>query len=261
MLALNHIAIQYADREIIKDVSFQVREGEIITIIGPNGTGKSTILKAISKRIKIASGDIMFHHENLLDMSLRDISKLMCMVSQSNQSPSDMTVGELVGYGRLPYKKWYERMDAEDAEIVDWALKQTHMAAYRDRLVYRLSGGEAQRAWIAMALAQKPKVLLLDEPTTYLDIAHQLEVLELVKRLNKELAITVIMVLHDLNHAVQYSDKICVIHEGVVKAFGSPKEVVTTSLIEQVYGVEADIEYINDLPRIHIKKRLREEEI
>lgn len=255
MLAINEIAINYADKSIIKNVSLQVQDGEIVSIIGPNGTGKSTILKAISKRIAVASGEIMFDHQNLTDMSLKDISKLMCMVSQSNSSPQDMTVEELVGYGRLPYKKWYERLTKEDSDIVQWALEQTHMTHFKDRLVYRLSGGEAQRAWIAMALAQKPRILLLDEPTTYLDIAHQLDVLELVKRLNAELGITVVMVLHDLNHAVQYSDKICVIHKGVVRAKGKPSEIITPQLIEEVYGVEAEIEHINQKPRIHILRK------
>jgi len=256
LLELKEIAINYSDHTIIKNVSLQVREGEIVSIIGPNGTGKSTILKAISKRTPIANGSIMFNHQALTDMSVKDISKLMCMVSQSNASPHDMTVGELVSYGRLPFKKWYERMSKEDESIVEWALEQTHMQQYRNRLVYRLSGGEAQRAWIAMALAQQPKMLLLDEPTTYLDIAHQLEVLELVRRMNDELGITIVMVLHDLNHAVQYSDKLCVINDGVVHAYGSPQQVMTRQLIQEVYGVEADIEYVDGTPRIHILKKV-----
>ncbi|GIP18780.1 hypothetical protein J40TS1_44220 [Paenibacillus montaniterrae] len=255
MLALKDVTINYANRSIIKDVSLDVHAGEIVSIIGPNGTGKSTILKAISKRIGVAGGSIMFNHQNLTDMSVKEISRLMCMVSQSNSSPHDMTVGELVSYGRLPYKKWYERMSKEDEEIVQWALSQTHMEVYRERLVQRLSGGEAQRAWIAMALAQQPKMLLLDEPTTYLDIAHQLEVLDLIKRLNKELGLTVIMVLHDLNHAVQYSDKICVIHRGAVHAYGKPADIMTRQLIGQVYGVEAEIEQVGGVPRIHIIKK------
>lgn len=255
MLALNEIAIQYSNQSIIKNVSLHVKEGEIVSIIGPNGTGKSTILKAISKRMPVASGSIQFHHQALTDMSVKEISKLMCMVSQSNSSPQDMTVGELVTYGRIPFKKWYERMTREDEEIVQWALEQTHMEAYRDRLVVQLSGGESQRAWIAMALAQQPKMLLLDEPTTYLDIAHQLEVLELVKRLNEELGITIIMVLHDLNHAVQYSDNICVIHNGVVHAYGAPAHIMTPQLIDEVYGVKADIDYVDGTPRIHILKK------
>lgn len=256
MLALKDVAISYSDRVIIKDLSLEVKKGEILSIIGPNGTGKSTILKAISKRISVDSGEIMFDHTAITDLSIKDISKLMCMVSQSNTSPQDMTVKELVTYGRLPYKKWYERMTDKDEEIVEWSLKQTHMLNYSDRFVYQLSGGEAQRAWLAMALAQKPQILLLDEPTTYLDIGHQLEVLELIKRLNEQLNITVIMVLHDLNHAAQYSDTVCVIHEGRMKACGPPAEVLTTELISDVYGVESEIDIHNQIPRIHIIRKI-----
>lgn len=256
MLSLRDVAISYSDKVIIKNISLEVKRGEILSIIGPNGTGKSTILKAISKRIHVDSGEILFDHTSITDLSIKDISKLMCMVSQTHSSPHDMTVKELVGYGRLPYKKWYERMTAEDEEIVEWALTQTNMLHYHDRLVYQLSGGEAQRAWLAMALAQKPQILLLDEPTTYLDIGHQLEVLELIKRLNKQLNITVIMVLHDLNHAAQYSDTVCVIHDGKMKAHGSPTEVLTPALISEVYGVESEINIHNQIPRIHIIKKI-----
>lgn len=256
MLELKEISINYSDRNIISNVSLQIEKGEIVSIIGPNGTGKSTILKAISKRIPIASGAIMFNDIALADISVKDMSKLMCTVSQSNTSPHDMTVGELVGYGRLPFKKWYERMSKDDESIIEWALEQTHMLKYRNRLVSRLSGGETQRAWIAMALAQQPQLLLLDEPTTYLDIAHQLEVLELVRRMNEELGITIVMVLHDLNHAVQYSDKLCVINGGVVQAYGPPAQVMTRQLIREVYGVDADIDYVEEKPRIHILKKV-----
>jgi len=261
MLALQKVSINYSNRNIIKNVSLDVKAGEIVSIIGPNGTGKSTILKAISKRIAVADGSIIFNEQEIANMSVKEISKQMCMVSQANNSPHDMTVGELVGYGRLPYKKWYERMSKEDEEIVLWALQQTGLEPYRDRLLQRLSGGEAQRAWIAMALAQKPKILLLDEPTTYLDIAHQLEVLDLIKRLNKELELTVIMVLHDLNHAAQYSDKICVIHRGEVHAYGKPEEIMTTALIGRVYGVEAEVQHVDGKPRIHIIKKSKAKDV
>jgi iron complex transport system ATP-binding protein len=261
MLALKDVSINYSDRNIISNISLDVKAGEIVSIIGPNGTGKSTILKAVSKRITVAEGTILFNEQELTDMTVKEISKQMCMVSQANTSPHDMTVGELVGYGRLPYKKWYERMSKEDEEIIQWALQQTGLESYRDRLLQRLSGGEAQRAWIAMALAQKPKILLLDEPTTYLDIAHQLEVLDLIKRLNKELGLTVVMVLHDLNHAAQYSDKICVIHRGEVHAYGTPAEIMTNQLIGRVYGVEAEVQHVNGKPRIHIIKKSKAKDV
>ncbi|GKU77502.1 ABC transporter ATP-binding protein [Paenibacillus sp. L3-i20] len=261
MLQIQSLGISYADRTIVKDFSLEVNEGEVVSIVGPNGSGKSTILKGISKLIPCQSGTVCIANQGLETLSAKQRSQLMCMLCQSNSSPADMTVEELVGYGRIPHKKWYEQLTTEDKEIVEWALHHTKMLDYRKRLVVSLSGGEAQRAWLAMALAQRPKVLLLDEPTTFLDIGHQLEVLELVRELNHELNLTIVMVLHDLNHASAYSDKVCVIKEGNKYVYGKPKEVFTTELIRSVYGVETEIEYdkYDQTPRIHILRKIREE--
>lgn len=261
MLNLESLRINYADRTIVDNFSLHVKEGEVVSIIGPNGSGKSTILKAVSRLIPCESGRVCIADQELGSLSTKQVSRLMCMLCQSNSSPADMTVEELVGYGRIPHKKWYERLTGDDHEIVKWALEHTGMLEFKDRLVVSLSGGEAQRAWLAMALAQRPKVLLLDEPTTFLDIAHQLEVLELVRTLNRELKITVVMVLHDLNHACTYSDKVCVIKEGNMRVFGKPQEVFTMELIRSVYGVDTDIEYRagSDIPRIHILKKTKRE--
>ncbi|MBH5319707.1 ABC transporter ATP-binding protein [Paenibacillus sp. GSMTC-2017] len=261
MLQVQSLRISYADRTIVKDFSLEVNEGEIVSIVGPNGSGKSTILKAMSRLIPCESGKVCIANQELGSLNARQRSQLMCMLCQSNSSPADMTVEELVGYGRMPHKKWYERLTNDDREIVDWALHHTKMEEYRDRLVVSLSGGEAQRAWLAMALAQRPKVLLLDEPTTFLDIGHQLEVLELVRELNRELNLTVVMVLHDLNHASLYSDKVCVIKDGSMHVYGKPQEVFTMDLIRNVYGVETEIQYdeYDQAPRIHILRKIKEE--
>lgn len=257
MLEAEALTISYDGKTIVKSVTLQVQEGEIVSIIGPNGSGKSTLLKGISRLIPCEGGRVCLAGQELQSMQSKHISQLMCILCQSNQTPSDMTVEELVSYGRYPHKKWYERLSAEDYEIVDWAIQHTGLDTYRKRLVLSLSGGEAQRAWIAMALAQRPKVLLLDEPTTYLDIAHQLEVLELVRKVNRELGITVVMVLHDLNQASAYSDRICVIQDGVIALSGSPKDVLTSEMIRKVYGVEAEVQFQADVeyPRIHPIKR------
>lgn len=253
MLKLQSLSIRYEDKSIVRDFSLEVMPGEVVSIIGPNGSGKSTILKGITGLIPYESGQVFIGEEELQSLSVRQVSRLLSMLSQANSSPTDMTVEELVSFGRMPHKKWYKRLDDEDYRIMEWALQLTGMDRYRERLVYSLSGGEAQKAWLAMALAQCPKILLLDEPTTYLDIAHQLDVLELVKSLNRELALTVVMVLHDLNHASTYSDKVCVIQQGGIKAYGPPQEVLTRELIREVYGVETDIEIKNDRhPRIHV---------
>jgi len=259
MLEVQSLTIRFADRTIVRDFSLEVGEGEVVSIIGPNGSGKSTILKGLSRLVPCESGRICIANQELVSLTAKQISRIMCMLCQSNACPADMTVEELVRYGRVPHKKWYERFDESDDEVVQWALEQTGMRDYRKRLIVSLSGGEAQRAWIAMALAQRPKLLLLDEPTTYLDIAHQLEVLELVRRLNHELNLTVVMVLHDLNHAGAYSDKIGVIKDGSLHEFGPPQQVLTPQLIRHVYGVESEVEYAvgSSAPRIHILKKSR----
>lgn len=257
MLKLESMSIRYEDKSVVRDFSFEVLPGEVVSIIGPNGSGKSTILKGITGLIPCESGQVFIGEEELRSLSIRDVSRLLSMLSQANSSPADMTVEELVTFGRMPHKKWYKQLDDEDYRIMEWALQLTGMARYRERLVYSLSGGEAQKAWLAMALAQCPKILLLDEPTTYLDIAHQLDVLELVRTLNRELQLTVVMVLHDLNHASTYSDKVCVVQQGNVKAYGPPQEVLTRELIREVYGVETDIEIKNNSnPRIHVLHKI-----
>lgn len=184
----------------------------------------------------------------------KQVAQKMCMVSQKNSAPTDMTVVDLVTYGRHPHKKWYETIHDYDREIVDWALDRTYLTAYKHRTVASLSGGESQRAWIAMALAQQPKVLLLDEPTTYLDISHQHEVLELVKELNQDMGMTVLMVLHDLNQAARYSDQILVMQEGCQVMCGSPGCVMTTDMIRDVYHMHAEVEYVHTekSPRVHL---------
>lgn len=257
MLQVESVHVHYGERPIVQNLSLTVQKGEVVSIIGPNGSGKSTLLKSISGLIPYASGGVTIEGKELQKMNVREVAKQLCMLSQSNVSPMDMTVGDLVGFGRMPHKKWYEQLTQEDREIIQWALEQTNMRRYEHRLVHSLSGGESRKAWLAMALAQRPKLLLLDEPTTYLDIAHQLDVLELVKTLNKELGITVVMVLHDLNHASLYSDKVCVIQNGERKAYGTPKDVLNQELIRSVYGVEVDVELTKDRkPRIHVLHKI-----
>ncbi|MBR2567733.1 MAG: ABC transporter ATP-binding protein [Paenibacillus sp.] len=259
MLKIHSLRMEFRERAVVQDFSLEVEEGEIVSIIGPNGSGKSTILKGVSGMLPCVSGQVCIADQHLAQMTAKHVSQVMCMLCQANISPADMTVQELVGYGRSPHKKWYERLDHKDYEIIAWALDKTGMTGYKDRLMASLSGGEAQRAWLAMALAQRPKLLLLDEPTTYLDIGHQLEVLELVRQLNQELGLTVVMVLHDLNHASTYSDKVCVIQQGTIERYGRPSEVFTEELIRRVYGVETEIDTRTDSehPRIHVLHKMK----
>lgn len=192
-------------------------------------------------------------------MTAKQVARKMCMLSQKNQAPNDMTVIDLVSYGRYPHKKWFEKLNHEDMDIVDWALEKTHLKDYKDRAVSSLSGGESQRAWIAMALAQRPLVMLLDEPTTYLDISHQHEVLELVRELNQDMGMTVVMVLHDLNQASTYSDSIVVVQAGEKAMYGTPNEVMTTDMIRDIYRMDAEVQYVptETKPRIHLLSTIR----
>lgn len=254
MLQVKDVRIAYEKEDIVKDCSFSVQSGEIMSIIGPNGSGKSTLLKAISGFIPYRKGNILLEGKPLKKLRKKDISRVMCMLNQKNVIPNDMTVEELVSYGRYPHKKWYEKLNQADADIIEWALQKTYVDHYRKRNVSSLSGGEAQRVWIAMALAQRPKVLLLDEPTTYLDIAHQHEVLELIRELNEEINMTVVMVLHDLNQAARYSNRIFVIQKGEMQICGKTNDVMTEHMIRDVYHMDAEVEYkhVEATPRIHL---------
>ncbi|PCD83794.1 ABC transporter ATP-binding protein [Lysinibacillus fusiformis] len=259
MLKIEQLSISYEQKEVVHNFSFEVEQGEILSIIGPNGSGKSTILKAIARMQPYSDGNILFEGENMRRLSSKEIARKMCMLSQQNQAPSDISVKSLVAYGRYPHKKWFERLNAEDEAIIDWALEKTYLSQYKEKPIAALSGGEAQRAWIAMALAQRPQVLLLDEPTTFLDIAHQHEVLELVRELNRDMGMTVVMVLHDLNQASSYSDKIVVVKDGNRAQLGTPDEVMTEQMIQQIYRMEAEIQYVSwdNAPRIQLKNTVR----
>lgn len=239
IIQVEHINISIAKKQIVRDLSLSVPEGKITAIIGPNGCGKSTTLKAIS-RILPYEGSINFKGQDIRALSQREFAKCLAVLTQSPQAPADLTVDDLVEMGRFPHRGFLGRGGKDDKKHIDWALEQTNMTAMRHRLLSTLSGGERQRAWIAMALAQRPEVLFLDEPTTYLDICHQLEIMQLLARLNKELGLTVVMVVHELNHAIQYADHVAVIKAGSLAASGVPKQVITRQLLAEVFNVQAD---------------------
>lgn len=240
IISAEHVNIGINNKTIVKDLSLDIPEGKVTAIIGPNGCGKSTTLKAIS-RIMPYSGKITFKDRDIKSFSHREFARCLAILTQSPQAPADLTVSDLVEMGRFPHRGFLGRgSSSEDSKHVEWALEQTNMSGMRHRLLSTLSGGERQRAWIAMALAQRPEVLFLDEPTTYLDICHQLEIMQLLARLNKELGLTVVMVVHELNHAIQYADFVAVIKAGSMVTSGVPKEVITSKLLADVFGVQAD---------------------
>lgn len=240
IIDVKNITVELSDKIILQDMTLEITKGEIMSIIGPNGCGKSTLLKTIARINSCKKGSVDFAGVNVQSFSHREFARHLAILTQDPEAPPDLTVYDLVKLGRFPYRTWYSSNGKEDEEQVAWALEQTGMSAMKKRLLVTLSGGERQRAWVAMALAQRPQVLLLDEPTTYLDICHQLEVMQLLKKLNSELGLTVIMVLHDLNHTLQYSQRIAVMREGRIVKVGKPREVITDKLLREVFKVKAD---------------------
>ena len=253
MLCAKDLKVGYEDRIIIDNLNLSIKQGEIVSIIGPNGCGKSTLLKTLSRMISPISGKVYLEGTELKYLKNKLISQKICLLSQHNQAPNDLTVEQLVYYGRLPHKKWYEHKSEEDKLFIDWAIEQTGLTRYKDKPIGSLSGGERQRAYIAQALCQKPTILLLDEPTTYLDISYQLELMELIQEINKKLNITVVMVLHELNQASRYSDRLIIMKQGTIISDGAPNEIIDQQTIESVYQIqcEIDLDPISNKPRIH----------
>ena len=238
MINANKIAFTYdKKKEFIKDLTFNIEKGKITTILGPNGSGKSTVLSLLCGLNKVSAGEIIINDKNIKNMKYRDIAKEIATVHQQNTVPDDITVKELVAYGRIPHKKYFEKNAKDDEEIVEWALERTGLAKLQHKEVMSMSGGERQRVFIAMALAQKSKILFLDEPTTYLDIYHQIELLELIKELKEETGLTIVMVLHDINQALTYSDNIMVMKNGQLIKIGKASEVLSMNLLNDVYNI------------------------
>ncbi|MBT4816232.1 MAG: ABC transporter ATP-binding protein [Lentisphaerae bacterium] len=239
-LKAEHLVVSYPrSSDVLHDVDFELRDGELATLIGPNGCGKSTLLKALARTLPCKQGRVCFEGRPLASFKTQELARRLAFLPQSLDAPHGLQVRDLVSYGRHPHLSWTSRMTSEDWNIVDWALAQTALEDMQHRDVDTLSGGERQRVWIAMSLAQRPRVLLLDEPTTFLDICHQVDVLDLVVRLNRELGITILMVLHDLNQAVRYSQRILAMAHGRIVGDGSPREVVNPALLRELFQVEA----------------------
>lgn len=241
MMHTKNLALGFDGKAVLKDLTLTVEKGQILSILGPNGSGKSTLLNALSRNLKPDQGSVYLAGENLATLGAKVIAQQMAVLPQSPQAPKDLTVLDLVGYGRYPHQSWWRGKSTEDDTCITWALGETGLTGMKDRIVSTLSGGERQRVWIAMALAQKPEILLLDEPTTYLDICHQLEIMELLADCNREHNITVAMVLHDINQAAHYSDSVVILQAGQIFAMGKPAEVITSHTLRQVFGVESKV--------------------
>lgn len=233
--------ISYGNLDIVKDLNLEIPKGKITTIVGANGCGKSTILKTIARILQPKSGDIFINDKNIKDQSSKELAKTMAVLPQSPQAPSGLTVEELISYGRFPHQKGFGKMKKEDNDIVSWALEATGISEFRDRKIEALSGGQRQRAWIAMALAQQTDILVLDEPTTYLDLAHQLEVLNLLEELNKKQGTTIVMVIHELNNAARFADHMIGVKKGKIACQGSAYEVMTKENLKELFNIDAEI--------------------
>ena len=251
VFSIRNLTFGYDKQDVLKDLNLDIAKGKITTLIGANGCGKSTLFNLCTKNLKALSGNISLEGDDITDMRLREFAQKVAIVHQYNTAPADITVEKLVAYGRTPYMKFGISKDTKlDEEKVRFALEITNTYKRKDKPVAELSGGQKQRVWIAMALAQDTRILFLDEPTTYLDIRYQLQILKLIRKLNREYGMTIIMVLHDINQSLYYSDEIAAMKEGKIIAKGKPENVITSKLIEAVYGVSRSVSEVDGKPYV-----------
>lgn len=249
VFTLSDVSFSYGSTRIFEGLDLALHEGAITTLIGANGSGKSTLFNLMTKNLKPSSGHVFLRGGDVGALRLRDFAKLVAIVHQRNAAPADVAVEKLVGYGRFPHRGMARAaFTEEDERMVAWALETCGLSDLARAPVSSLSGGQAQRVWIATALAQGTDVLLLDEPTTYLDVRYQLDILRLVRRLNQEFGMTVVMVLHDINQALHYSHEVVALADGRVAAQGAPRDIVSPELLRQVYGVALDVAQVNGEP-------------
>ncbi|MEU4537171.1 ABC transporter ATP-binding protein [Streptosporangium sp. NPDC023825] len=235
------VKLGYGDRVVVDGLDLGIEAGTVTTIIGPNGCGKSTLLRALGRLLKPSGGEVLLDGKRIDRMPSKEVARVLGVLPQAPSAPEGLTVADLVARGRHPHQTWYRQWSSDDESAVGEALAMTGLLDLGDRPLDELSGGQRQRAWISMALAQGTDLLLLDEPTTFLDLAHQIEVLELVRRLHGELDRTVVMVLHDLNLAARYAGRLVAMRDGKVVAAGPPAEVLTEALLAEVFELDAKV--------------------
>lgn len=236
-----NLQINYDEKIIIPSLNLEIPENKVTILIGPNGCGKSTLLKSIMRIIPIKNGKIFLNDKDMKSISQKEIAKKISILPQTPIVPDGIDVKNLISYGRFPYKKSLSGLNKEDYEIINWAMKKTNILNIKDSIVSELSGGQRQRVWISLALAQKTDMIILDEPTTYLDMSHQLEVLELLQDLNRKDKTTIIMVIHELNHATKFADNIIGMKNGNVIFQGNPSDVITTENLKLLYEIDATL--------------------
>ena len=240
-LRARDLKLAYGDRVVVDGLDFEVEGGTITAVIGPNGCGKSTLLRALGRLLQPQRGEVLLDGEKIHKMSTKEVARILGVLPQSPAAPEGLTVADLVARGRHPHQSWYRQWSSDDESAVAEALAMTGIGDLAERTLDELSGGQRQRAWLSMALAQGTDLLLLDEPTTYLDLSHQVDVLELVGRLHDESGRTVVMVLHDLNLAARYADRLVAMKDGAIVASGEPGEVLTEELLADVFDLRARV--------------------
>lgn len=254
LLEVDNLVCGYDKREVLREVSFQVESGDLLGIVGPNSAGKTTLFRTIIRVIRPWRGKILYRGKALEKISQMELAKEVAVLPQVIEIPFPFTVSEFVAMGRFPHLRRFERLKGHDLEAIDRAMELADILHLQERRINELSGGERQRAVLAQGFAQEPRLLLLDEPTSHLDIGHQVEILDMIRKLNREWGLTVIMVLHDLNIASEYCDRLILFKEGKIFKTGLPRDVLTYRNIEEVYKtvVLVDENPISSKPHIFL---------
>lgn len=237
-LTAHHLTLSYQKKVVVSSLDISFLKHHVSVIVGPNGCGKSTLLKGLGRVLK-HDGEILLNHKNILELSTKEIAKQLAFLPQNSLSPEDSTVREVVSLGRYPYQGVFQKRTDEDENIIDKVLNETGLTSLAGERVQTLSGGQKQRVWIAMALCQQTDIILLDEPTTYLDLGHQIEILNLLKSLNKTKGITIVMVLHDLNLAARFSDYMIGMKSGSVSYHGTPNDIMKAEILKELFDIKA----------------------
>ena len=258
-LAAQQVRLAYGEHVVVDSLDLELLDGSFTVVVGPNGCGKSTLLRALGRLLRPTSGQVVLDGRPIAKTPTREVARVLGMLPQTPIAPEGLTVADLVARGRHPHQSWLRQWSRDDEAVVEEALRWTDMLELADRPVDALSGGQRQRAWISMALAQGTDLLLLDEPTTYLDLSHQIDVLELVARLHTERGRTVAVVLHDLNLAARYAQRLVAMKDGVVVAEGTPAEVLTEDLLDRVFDLEARVvpDPVSGTPMVVPVRRIR----